>query len=896
MMYPINFILPLLLLCLAATASAQEAGHVPGELLVRLSNQGKPADLIVQLGAALPQTKPQWKNRVSKSLNVWLLEVVPGDAQEHAALEWLNRRREVLAVQYNHILEYRGAANNGVPNDPLYYLQWHHKNSGASGGTPGSDFDSEPAWNIATGGLTPLGDTIVVAVIDGGLEQTHEDLIENMWFNHLEIPNDGLDNDGNGYVDDFRGWNIFAANDNLAGIGTSHGTPVSALVGAKGNNNTGVAGINWDVKIMFVAGNSQESVILAAYDYVLLARKRYNATNGQQGAFVVAVNCSWGITGGQPSSAPLWCAAFDSLGAAGILSVAATANASLDVDVEGDLPTACPSDYMLAVTSLTRSDQKADNAAWGATTIDLGAYGKDIFTARAGNTYGTFSGTSYAAPQVSGAVGLLYSAPCNNLAAMSRANPAAAALWVKAQILGAATPNSSLQNRTVTGGRLNLYNLMQGYEDQCADCFPPFALAVGAVSENSIAVHWSVVDSVQSVNLRWRKKGDPIWTLAPGATSPYTLTGLQTCAEYEVSLRANCGGNGLSIWTEPVVFGTDGCCSAPAGINVVSIGNTMAQLAWNGPGAAISYRVRLQLPSGDWLEFQAGSNNITLLELIPCTVYTVEVVSLCASDTTSQTSSFQFLTSGCGACTDLVYCNAGATSAKDEWISKVEIGNWSHSSGGNVGYKNFTGIAGNVLELLPDVNLPITLTPAFSGFPYKEYFRIYVDYNADGDFNDPGELAFDPGFSSEMPISGEIIPPATIASGLTRMRVLMKYRGLQGAPPTPCETFEFGQVADYCVHLGPMVQAFQRKKQDRELLVYPLPARHWVSVHLPSGLGSGAELTLLDATGRQVWNRILAVNESPITLDVSGLQQGFYLIRLQDQTDTLQQKIIIARP
>lgn len=102
---------------------------------------------------------------------------------------------------------------------------------------------------------------------------------------------------------------------------------------------------------MFVAGGNTVAHILSSYDYVLNARERYNASGGTEGAFVVAVNCSWGINYGQPANAPLWCAAFDSLGQAGILSVASTANIPLNVDVYGDLPTACASDFLVAVTS-----------------------------------------------------------------------------------------------------------------------------------------------------------------------------------------------------------------------------------------------------------------------------------------------------------------------------------------------------------------------------------------------------------------------------------------------------------------------------------------------------------------------------------------------------------------
>lgn len=159
-MRPVKIVLLFFLLCLLAAAlPAQQLTRVPGQLLVRLFDNEQPAGLLEHLGAELPLAQPQWKTRVSESLNIWLLEVA--DTHETGVLEWLSRQQEVLTVQYNHFLEYRGTATQVIPDDPLYDQQWHHHNTGVAGGTPGADFDSEPAWNITRGGLTPQGDTIV---------------------------------------------------------------------------------------------------------------------------------------------------------------------------------------------------------------------------------------------------------------------------------------------------------------------------------------------------------------------------------------------------------------------------------------------------------------------------------------------------------------------------------------------------------------------------------------------------------------------------------------------------------------------------------------------------------------------------------------------------------------
>lgn len=821
-------------------------------------------------------------NKVSDLLNVWLLET--DSANESKALEWLRRQPEVNMAQLNHILENRETAPfNLLPDDPLFSQQWQYVNTGANGGLPNADLDAELAWDIATGGLTPAGDTIVVAVIDGGIDLNHSDLVANLWKNWGEIPNDYLDNDNNGYVDDFRGWNVYSSNDNILGTATGHGTPVSAIVGAKGNNANGVTGINWNVKIMFVAGGSNEANILAAYNYVLQSRRRYNASSGQSGAFVVAVNCSWGTNYGQPSNAPLWCAAFDSLGAAGILSVAATANIPVNVDEAGDLPTACPSDYLISVTNLTRADLKAANAAWGAVHVDLGAYGQEVFTAGANNSYGAYSGTSFAAPQVSGAVGLLYSAPCPNLIALAKTDPAAAASWAKNLLLNSATPNNSLQNITLTGGRLNLWSLLQDYQGQCSPCPAPFALHALNISTNSALLKWSEIADFQKVNLRWRQPGLPNWNLVNDVENSYSLENLQPCTWYEFSLSAVCQQGMSSEWSMALSFKTDGCCEPPTSVWAAGATSTGATVSWGSITAANGYRLRLRPAGGSWSIYDLNTaTSFTLQNLLPCTNYEAQVQTFCSNGPTIYSNSCFFKTAGCGSCTDANYCAAKATHADEEWLASVQIGSWMHVSTGGSGYENFTGDQALPLQLFPQTPVNVTVAPGFSGLPYKEHFRIFVDFNLDGDFDDYGELAFDPGWASDGPISGQLAVPDFQASGLTRMRVMMKYKGANNPPPTPCETFEFGQVEDYCVELGFPVSTDFLGKKDAALRIYPQPAGEEVWLELPGETGGEWNVTVWDMTGRQVFLEEKTLLGGKMLLTTKEWPAGVYLIKIEN--------------
>lgn len=217
-----------------------------------------------------------------------------------------------------------------IPNDPNFTNQ----NDLEMIGMPNS-------WDLTTGGLTYRGDTIVVAVIDDGFQLSHEDLKENLWHNPGEIPNDGIDNDGNGYKDDYYGVNITTGRDNHPVM--SHGTSVSGIIGAKGNNGKGISGINWNIKLMTISYDHHISQLVEAYNYVLDMRKKYNDTKGSEGAFVVAVNLSSGIEFALPQNFPLWCSFYDSLGAQGVLSVCSASNDHHNVEIYGDLPARCTS-------------------------------------------------------------------------------------------------------------------------------------------------------------------------------------------------------------------------------------------------------------------------------------------------------------------------------------------------------------------------------------------------------------------------------------------------------------------------------------------------------------------------------------------------------------------------
>jgi hypothetical protein len=239
-------------------------------------------------------------------------------------------------------------------------------------------------------------------------------------------------------------------------------------------------------------------------------RALYNETNGQKGAFLVAANSSFGINYADASQYPLWCNFFDSLGAEGVLSTGATINGNIDVDQFGDMPTTCSSPYLLSVTNLTEDAVKNTGAGYGTTHIDIAAPGTGIYSTVPSNSYSNSTGTSMAAPQVAGAIGLLYSAMCPDLINLYKQNPDSIALYVRESILKGADTLSMLQGTSATDGKLNLTRAIEemlrydctdiSFEYSQANCEPCGAEVVVNLKYGVAPIEYYWNDGIVTVN------------------------------------------------------------------------------------------------------------------------------------------------------------------------------------------------------------------------------------------------------------------------------------------------------------------------------------------------------------------------------------------------------------
>jgi subtilisin family serine protease len=388
--------------------------------------------------------------------------------------------------------------------------------SGPAGTTNAFGSQAETAWNAGYTGSK----SVVVGIVDEGFDISHPDLAANVWVNPFD-PRDGVDNDGNGYVDDVNGWDFYA-NDNTVYDGTAddHGTHVAGTVGGVGGNGIGVAGVAWNTtlistKFLGVDGGTTAAAI-KAIDYLTDLKTRH-------GVNIVASNNSWG---GGGYSAALHSAIIRGANA-GILFVSAAGNGGSDgIGDSNDSIANYPSNYstlqgttttkaaafeaVIAVAAITSSGALASYSNYGSTSVDLAAPGSGITSTLPGGGYGSYSGTSMATPHVTGAVALYASA-----------YPTASAAAIRSAILGSTRATAALSGKTATGGRLDVAAALNAAPVAPAPA-PTISIASVSALENAGSFVFTVSLSSASaaqVTVKFATAND---TAKAGKTGDYT--------------------------------------------------------------------------------------------------------------------------------------------------------------------------------------------------------------------------------------------------------------------------------------------------------------------------------------------------------------------------------------
>ena len=414
--------------------SLKEEDYAPGKLLVRFENEVSTAKSNSWLASKNVSVQRQFKNSQS------MLVDVGAETDVVSLAESWSKDPLIAYAEPDYVVQ----AFDTVPNDILFSSLWGLNNVGQFGGIVDADIDAAEAWDIFTG-----TDSVVIASIDTGVDYNHEDLADNMWKNTAEengLP--GVDDDGNGFVDDIYGIDTFNI-DSDPMDDNDHGTHTAGTFGAVGDNGIGIAGVNWDVQIMALkflnfAGGGLVSGAVELLDYMVTMKRDF-------GVNIVASNNSWGSSQYSQSLVEAIQASND----VGILFVAAAGNSGDDIEVQPHYPAAYDHDGIITVAASDVADQLARpgefgstfDSNYGETRVDLAAPGVGIFSTVRDNEYTSFNGTSMAAPHVTGAVALLRAI-----------EPNASLAEIKRVILEGVDPIPSMDGLTVTGGRLNLAN------------------------------------------------------------------------------------------------------------------------------------------------------------------------------------------------------------------------------------------------------------------------------------------------------------------------------------------------------------------------------------------------------------------------------------------------------
>ena len=523
------------------------------------------------------------------------------------------------------------------PDDP-YFTDGRLWGMYGDATSPSNRFGSAAgeAWSAGAVGSR----AVFVGIVDEGFDVRHPDLAVNAWTTPFD-PVDGRDNDNNGYVDDVHGWDFFHGDNTIFdGRSTndvdSHGTHVAGIVGAQGGNNAGVAGVNWAVtmisaKFLGPTGGSSSGAI-RALDYLTDLRRRH-------GLNIVATNNSWGYARGYGQALV---EAIGRGGDAGILFVAAVGNNGNNNDNVPFNPASfrCTTrqddggrrgfDCITSVAAITASGARASFSNFGAMSVDLGAPGAAIRSTYPNGRYGSLSGTSMATPHVTGAIALC-----------AATNPALDAQRLQAAVLGSTAATSSLEGKTVTGGRLDIGAML-------AQCDPPPQHVVGSPGQLAAALA-----SGDSVRLDWAdgaanerayeiqralREGEvcDAWQridrIGPDSVSHQVhglAAGVAHC--FRVGALGSLVEDGWTVWSNEVSIGVPASVpGAPGDVRAVG-GNAQATISWAAPlsdggSPIIGYGVRSQ--PGDASCTTAGELSCTVSGLVNGTAYMFTVRAL----------------------------------------------------------------------------------------------------------------------------------------------------------------------------------------------------------------------------------------------------------------------------
>jgi subtilisin family serine protease len=521
----------------------------------------------------------------------------PGTLHVQINTDSILAQSEILAgipgLEYweqNFVYVTNGVAD--VVNDPKANEQWYL-----------DTINVLPAWEQTT------GEGVVVAVIDSGVQLDHPDLQVNIWTNSGEIPNNGIDDDSNGFIDDIHGWNTISNTDDVSDApeGTGHGTYVAGVIGAIDNNATGVVGIAPDVQILPCRASSNgyfsTTTVISAINYIIKLKTEYNVN-------IRVINASFGNTAGVNWGSSVTMAtraAISEAGEAGIVFVASAGNNASDNDILPHAPSNNNDlDNVISVAATNENDLLCSFSNYGINSVDLAAPGHNIWTTVPSNIYvGNYlwaSGTSMAAPMVTATVALLASL-----------HPDWTPAQIKAAILDTVDLLPSLDGKVKTGGRLNVGDAITQSLLPPSQLSPkaPTDLSVTQQTNGTFTFTWKDNSKNEtSFELQQSTDSGSNWTTIKtlGASVTSTTVSLTQVGNYQFRIYAR-NQYGDSGWSNVVhVYqATPTTPQAPNNLSTSSVGYNIA-ISWDVAIGSTSYRLeRRDFLVENWTEIYSGS-------------------------------------------------------------------------------------------------------------------------------------------------------------------------------------------------------------------------------------------------------------------------------------------------
>jgi chitodextrinase len=371
--------------------------------------------------------------------------------------------------------------------------------------------------------------------------------------------------------------------------------------------------------------------------------------------------------------------------------------------------------------------------------------------------------------------------------------------------------------------------------------------------------------------------------LGSTASTTYTASGLTASTTYSFTVIAkdaagntSLASNSVSVTTLAPVVDT----TAPTAPTLSASGTTATttNLSWTAATDNVGVTGYNVYRGTTLLGTTTTATTYAVTGLTASTAYTFYVQAKDAAGNISAASNTVSVTTS--AASTVTYCVSKGNSTADEYINRVQLGTINNTSGNNAGYGNFTALSTNLVR---GTSNSVTITPAWTGSTYSEAYRVWIDYNKDGDFLDTGEQVYTRAKTTATPITGSFTVPTTALLGTTRMRVSMKYN----ASPTSCESFSYGEVEDYTVNITSTARIDETEVAKISFNLYPNPVKGDV-LNISNLDEVASEYRIYNMMGQELGKGKIENSN----VNVGSLASGTYIIEISNQNGTTAKRFI----